>query len=100
MVMIAFVGLATFDKPGTGALTGSPAHQGFSPHSSRGLSKSTVMPLSGAEKGSLLLLLLCGWLSSACSSYPPRSNNLQVRLRKKRRKCSLGNPMSLIGHPD
>jgi hypothetical protein len=33
-----------------------PWHTGFSPHSNRGLSKSSVMPLSGAEEGSLLLL--------------------------------------------
>src|SRR5215208_5430284 len=34
-------------------------HTGCPLHGSRGLSKSSVMPLSGAEEGSLLLLLLC-----------------------------------------
>jgi hypothetical protein len=110
MVMIAFVGVATFDKPGKGATsilqalifgkpeapveerhTGSfllflrflrscmrqlgvhtwysdsdgdlqdPPHTGFSPHSSsNGWSKSSVMPMSGAEGGELTpTLALC-----------------------------------------
>ena len=98
MVMISFVGVVTFDKPGTGATSilqaliwVSPKHQlrnatlapccsyyassaaaladytctkfsdkCFSPHSSRGLSKSSVMPLSGAEGGELTATLaLC-----------------------------------------
>ena len=37
-----------------------PPHTGFSPHSSNGWSKSSVMPLSGAEGGELTATLaLC-----------------------------------------
>ncbi len=44
--------------------------KGGSPHSSKYLGEEPFyVQLSGAEKGSLLLLLLCGWLSLACSSH-------------------------------
>jgi hypothetical protein len=136
IVMIALVGVATFDKPGTGATsilqavifskpeapveerhTGSlllllrflrscawcgcrytrlsdsgddlqdpSAHGSLPLVVGRGLSKSSVyVRLSGAGEGSLWPLLLCRWLSLACFSHPPISNNLQVRLRKKRK---------------
>ena len=39
--------------------------------------------LSGAEEGSLLLLLLWGWLSLACSSHPLISINPQVEVAQK-----------------
>jgi len=153
MVMIVFVGVATFDKSGTGATSilqsviqvspkrqlknvtlasscsyyasctaarsaavealGSqpvmmtyriPRHTGCSPYRCKYLGEEpSDVRLSGAEEGSVLLLLLCRWFSLACSGHPPRSNNLQVRMRKKRkkrRKCSLGDCMSLIGRPD
>jgi hypothetical protein len=122
MVMIAFVGIATFDKPGTGATSILQAVIWVSPK--RQLRNVTLTPscsyyascagarggcactrtlvmtyrvpgtqvslpivvstrakkpfyvqLRGAEEGSLLPLLLCRWLSLACSSHPPRSNN-------------------------
>jgi hypothetical protein len=113
MVMIAFVGVATFDKSGRGATSilqaviwvrpkrklrdatlapscsftllaqlreavgalGSqtlvmtyriPPHIGRSPYRSKYLGEEPYyVRLSGAEKGSLLLLLLCRWLSLA-----------------------------------
>src|SRR5215203_6717997 len=47
----------------------------------RGLSKSPfVCGCVEQREGSLLLLLLCGWLSLACSSHPPISNNLQAEV--------------------
>jgi hypothetical protein len=122
MVMIAFVGVATFDKSGTGATSILQAVIWVSPK--RKLRYATLAPccasyascagarggcactrtlvmtyrvpgtqvslpivvstrakkpfyvqLRGAEEGSLLPLLLCRWLSLACSSHPPRSNN-------------------------
>jgi hypothetical protein len=43
-----------------GDLQDPQPHKGFSPHSSRGLSKSSVTPLSGAEGGELTATLaLC-----------------------------------------
>jgi hypothetical protein len=138
MVMIAFVGLATFDKSWdrchldpperrlgkpeapveqrhTGSLLllirflrscawcgcsalGSRAlgddlqdsqpHKGFSPHSSRGLSKSSVMPLSGAEGGEpTATLALCMGVCGLFNHLPHQSDVSTLRsLRKKRKK--------------
>ncbi len=61
-----------------------PRHIGCSPHRSKYLGEDPFyVRLSGAEKGSLLLLLLCGLLSLACSSHPPISNNLQAEVAQK-----------------
>jgi hypothetical protein len=49
----------------------------------KGLSKSSVIPLSGAEGGEQPATLALGWLSLACSSHPPRSNNLQAEVAQK-----------------
>ena len=48
------------------------------------------MWLSGAEEGSLLPLLFCGWLSLACSSHLLHQSEVFTPrpLRKKRKKCS------------
>jgi hypothetical protein len=74
----------------------TPRHIVCSPYRSKYLGEDPIyVRLSGAEEGSLLLLLLWGWLSLACSGHPPISNNPQVRLRKKRKKrrnCPLGDP--------
>jgi hypothetical protein len=122
MVMIAFVGVATFDKSGTGATSilqaviwVSPKRQlrnatlapscalyascaaaladytctrfsdkGFSPHRSKYLGEEPIyVRLSGAEEGSLVLLLLCRWLSLACAGHPPISNYPQAVVAQK-----------------
>jgi hypothetical protein len=58
-----------------------PRHIGCSPNRSKDLGKEPVyVRLSGAEEGSLLSLLLCRWLSLACSSHPPISNNPQAEV--------------------
>ena len=63
------------------------------------------MPLSGAEAGEQpATLALCRGVfdlmqppTTVRGLYTVRSLR---KKRKKRRKCSLGDPMSLIGHPD
>jgi len=52
--------------------------------------KHVQVRLSGAEEGSLLLLLLCRWMSLACSSHLPHQSEGFTRrlLRKKRKKHS------------
>jgi hypothetical protein len=137
MVMIAFVGVATFDKPETGAtsilqvvirvspkhhlrnaigsfllllrflrsctrrlcvhtwysdsggdLQDPQPHKGFPPHIRQGFVEEPIYArLSGVEKGSLLLLLLCAWASLTRSSHLPLSEVFILRsLRKKRKK--------------
>jgi hypothetical protein len=65
-----------------------PRHIGFSPHRGKYLGEEPIyVLLSGAEEGSLLLLLLCRWLSLTRSSHLPLSEVLTLRsLRKKRKK--------------
>jgi hypothetical protein len=62
-----------------------PRHTGCPLHSSReGFVEDPVyVRLCGAEEGSLLLLLLCRWLSLACSGHPSISNNLQAEVAQK-----------------
>jgi hypothetical protein len=62
------------------------------------------MSLSGAEGGEpIATLALCmGVFDLIQPTNPVRglyTRSLRKK-RKKRRKCSLGDPMSLIGHPD
>jgi len=137
MVIIGLVGVATFDKPETGAtsilqvvirvspkhylrnaigsfllllrflrsctrrlcvhtwysdsggdLQDPQPHKGFSPHIRQGFVEEPIYArLSGVEKGSLLLLLLCAWASLIRSSHLPLSEVFILRsLRKKRKK--------------
>jgi hypothetical protein len=59
-------------------------HIGCSSHHSKYLGEDPFyVRLSGAGEGSLLLLLLCRWLSLACSSHPPISNNPQAEVAQK-----------------
>jgi hypothetical protein len=67
-----------------------PRHTGFSPHR-RGEGvrrRAPLCRLGEHREGSLLLLLLCGWLSLACSSHLPHQSEVFTlrSLRKKRKK--------------
>ena len=80
----------------------SPSHSSQAPASHDDKPGSYVR-LSGAEKGSLLLLLLWAgrlWPAPATRRYLTIFKLRLRKKRKKRRKCSLGDPMSLIRHPD
>jgi hypothetical protein len=68
-----------------------PRHIGCSPHRSKYLGEEPIyVRLSGAEKGSLLLLLLYAWAALTCSGHLIPSEVFSLRLlrnkRKKRRK--------------
>jgi hypothetical protein len=81
-----------------------PSHTRVSlPIVGKGLSRSSVMPLSGAEGGELTATLASCRGVFGLSSHLPQSEVFTLRsLRKKRnkgRKYSLGDPMSLVGHP-
>jgi hypothetical protein len=61
-----------------------PRHIGRSPHRGKYLGEEPFyVRLSGAEEGSLLLLLLCRWLSLDCSGHPPISKNCQAEVAQK-----------------
>jgi len=70
----------------SGCVLQDSRHAGFSPQSSsNGWSKSPFMCgwVEWRREGSLLLLLLCGGLSLACSSYSPISNNLYAEVAQQ-----------------
>jgi hypothetical protein len=70
-----------------GDLQDSQPHKCSSPHSSRGLSKSSVMLLSGAEGGEpTATLALCMGVCGLFNHLPHQSEVSTLRLRKKRKK--------------
>jgi hypothetical protein len=153
MVMISFVGVATFDKPGTGATSilqaviwvspkrqlrnakltsccasyascaaargaavgalGSqpvvmtyrtPRHIDCSPHRSKCLREEPFYArFSGQRREAYCYSCFaggCPWPAPATRRCLTISKLRLHNKRKKRRKYSLGEPMSLIGHPD